>query len=316
MQIADMHCDTVSAIYKARTSGLPAGLLSNPFQVDLDKMRRGGYLLQNFAVFVDIHNGENPYRCAKNQIAVFREEMEKNKGIIRQVRTMEDIYENKRAGRISALLTLEEGEACEGNLDKLKEFYKDGVRMMTFTWNYENSLAGRDGLTPLGIAFLEEMEALGIVPDVSHLPQAGFYDVCRLAKRPFVASHSNAAALCRHPRNLTDDMIRKIAGKGGVIGIHYYGIFLEEKPQDGIYFRRIKRIADHICHIMRIGGTGCVGLGSDFDGMDTHLELSDCSKMGLLGRELKSRGLSEREMEAVFCKNVLRIYKEYLKNDR
>ncbi len=83
-------------------------------------MRRGGYLLQNFAVFVDIHNGENPYRCAKNQIAVFREEMEKNKGIIRQVRTMEDIYENKRAGRISALLTLEEGEACEGNLDKLK----------------------------------------------------------------------------------------------------------------------------------------------------------------------------------------------------
>ena len=185
--------------------------------------------------------------------------------------------------------------------------------MMTFTWNYPNSLATEEGLTAKGIAFLERMEQLGIVPDVSHLPKAAFYDVCRFAKRPFAASHSNAAALCGHKRNLTDDMIRRIANRGGVIGVNYYGLFLEEKPENGIYYSRVGRVADHICHIANTGGIGCVGLGSDFDGIDGNLELSDCSKMGLLERELQKRGFCRREIEAVFYRNVLRIYKESFK---
>ena len=105
-----------------------------------------------------------------------------------------------------------------------------------------------------GIAFLEQMEWLGILPDVSHLPMAAFFDVCRYAKRPFVASHSNAAALCAHSRNLTDEMIRKLAMQGGVIGINYYGLFLMENPENGIYYSRVSRIADHICHMINTGG--------------------------------------------------------------
>ena len=316
MYIADMHCDTISAIDRRKKAGEQAELLSNHFQVDLKKMQKGGYLLQNFAVFVDLGEGENPYQCAKRQIAVFREEMAKNKEEIRQVTTVEEIRKNWQEDRICALLTMEEGEACEGDLDKLAEFYKDGVRMMTFTWNYENSLGNKEGLTRKGIAFLERMEELGIVADVSHLSEAGFYDVCRYARKPFVASHSNAAALCGHKRNLSDDMIRKIAEKGGVIGVNYYGLFLVEKPENGIYYSRVERIADHICHIRKVGGAESVGLGSDFDGIDRNLELSDCSKMGLLEEELKRRGFHEREIEEIFYRNVLRIYKESFKNNR
>lgn len=313
MYVADMHCDTVSAIFDARRNGKRADLRSNSLQVDLQKLKKGGYLLQNFAVFVDLGKGEDPYKCAKKQIELFKGELEKYPDQIRQVTSADEIVTNARAGKISALLTLEEGEICQGDENKLEEFYRAGVRMMTFTWNYPNSLATKEGLTQKGVSFLKKMEELGILPDVSHLPERGVYDVCRYAGRPFVASHSNAAALCRHKRNLTDDLIRSIALRGGVIGVNYYGPFLTEKPENGIYYSRVERIADHICHIKNTGGIDCVGLGSDFDGIDRNLELTDCSQIGLLERALRKRGFREGEVEAVFYRNVLRIYKESFK---
>lgn len=313
MYIADMHCDTITAIYNGINRGEQNHLLSNYLQVDIEKMKQSGYLLQNFAIFTDMKNdGEPPYQRAKRQIALFLEEMKKNSVHIRPAGSFEEIRKNQEEGVISAVLTLEEGEICEGNLKKLEEFYALGVRMMTFTWNYENSLANEDGLTELGIAFLEKMEELGVIPDVSHLPDAGFYDVCRYAKKPFAASHSNARKLCGHKRNLTDEMIRCIAERGGVVGVNYYGLFLEDFA-DGVCVGRIERIADHVLHMVHAGGAGCVGLGSDFDGFCGKTELSDCSKMELLIRELKKRGLGDTELEAVCYKNVLRLYEERLK---
>lgn len=335
MYVADMHCDTISEMYHRRKAGKQIELLKNSLQLDIEKMQKSGYLIQNFAVFVNLGNGENPYQCAKNQIAVFKEEMLKNADKISQVTNYEEMEKNRREGRISALLTLEEGEVCEGDLKKLEKFYFSGVRMMTFTWNYRNSLGTSatklelpaeigemrrtqwqkrqyNGLTEMGIAFLEKMESLGIILDVSHLSKEGFYDVCRYSKKPFVASHSNAISLCGHERNLNDDMIREIAKRGGVIGINYYGRFLEEEEQQGICYSRVSRIADHILHMIQVGGLACVGLGSDFDGMDDNLEISDCSKMALLWEELRKRGLSEREVEAVFYRNVWVLYRECL----
>lgn len=319
MYTADMHCDTISKIYDTRKKGEQADLLSNSFQVDIKKLRKGNYLLQNFAVFVDIGEEKDPYPCAKEQIAVFHEEMKLHKDWIRQAGTVEEIEKNRQEGVLSAVLTLEEGEICKGDLQKLEEFYQKGVRMMTFTWNYENSLAKKSGLTEKGIAFLEKMENLGMIADVSHLCDAGFYDVCRYSTKPFAASHSNARALCRHPRNLTDDMIRNIAEKGGVIGINYYSLFLEQIPYGDLkekeknsryYNSRIARIADHILHVRQIGGAACVGLGSDFDGMECELEIEDCARIALLEQELRKRGLREREVEDIFYRNVLRLYKE------
>lgn len=313
MYIADMHCDTVTEIYNGKKKGEQIRLLSNHLQVDLEKMKKSSYLLQNFAIFTDMkRDGESPFVRAKSQILLFLEEMRKNAALIRLARTFEEIGQNQKDGLISAVLTLEEGEICEGSLEKLEEFYALGVRMMTFTWNYENSLANEGGLTETGIAFLEKMEALGVIPDVSHLSDAGFYDVCRYSTKPFAASHSNARALCGHKRNLTDDMIRKIAARGGVIGINYYGLFLEDFA-DGACDGKIARIADHALHMIRTGGIGCVGLGSDFDGFRGKTELSDCSNMDLLVAELKKRGLKHGELEAICYKNVLRLYRECLK---
>lgn len=311
MHIADLHCDTISKIYQSRKRGEQTGLLSNHLQTDIKKMKKGGYLLQNFAVFTDMEKDEeNPYLCAKNQIALFYEEMERNASEICHVKTAAELEKNKKEGRISAVLTLEEGEICEGSVKKLEEFYQNGVRMMTFTWNYENSLGTGRGLTEKGIAFLEKMEDLGIIADVSHLSDAGFYDVCRYAKKPFAASHSNARALCGHKRNLTDDMILNIAKRGGVIGVNYCGRFLEAQEGDDVCESRVSQIADHILHIVHIGGAACVGLGSDFDGFLGGSELSDCSKMELLWEELKRRGISEDRADDIFFQNVFRIYKE------
>lgn len=312
MYVVDMHCDTISKLYHQRNRGQNAMLQTNELQIDIEKLKRGEYLLQNFAVFVDLLDGETPYQCAKNQIALFLEEMEQNRDSIRQVMTFDDILENRRQGRISALLTLEEGEACEGDLRKLEEFYREGVRMMTFTWNYENSLGTQDGLTDTGIQFLHKMEEIGIIPDVSHLSEKGFYDVCRHGTRPFVASHSNASALCPHKRNLSDAMIRAISARGGVIGVNYYGLFLEEKEENGRYYSKVSRIADHVLHMIHVGGISCVGLGSDFDGIDHNLQMADCSQIGLLESELRKRGVRQNEIEAIFFGNVLRIYQEYL----
>ena len=310
MFAADMHCDTISAIYHKRKQGEEAELFKNDLQVDLCKMKAGNYLLQNFAIFVDIGKEDDPYRMAKEQIRVFYEEMEKNKSKIRQVKTAEDLRKNQKEGKLSAVLTMEEGEICGGKIERLEEFYTAGIRMMTLTWNYPNSLADENGLTDMGITFVRRMEELGMIVDVSHLPEKGFYDVYKYSRNPFVASHSNAAALCRHKRNLSDDMIRKIAERGGVIGANYYGLFLSDTPENGIFYSRTERIAEHICHLIQTVGIGCVGLGSDFDGIDDQLELKDCSYMEFLADALRKKGLKESEIEAVFYKNVLNLYQE------
>lgn len=324
MFIADLHCDTLSALYARERQGQAFSLMENDLQLDVQKMKKGNYILQNFAVFVDWGETEDPYVCAKEQIRLFSQQIRQCKGIS-QARTFGDMVENAKNGRISAVLTLEEGQICQGDLKKLEEMYRLGARMMTLTWNYENSLAspanqdhrricprGQGGLTETGIAFLEKMEELGMIVDVSHLSDEGIDDVLRYSKRRFAASHSDARSLCRHPRNLTDGQIRSIAEKGGIIGVNYYGSFLTEKKTDGVYFSRVEDIVRHIGHMVQTGGIGCVALGSDFDGMDDNLELKGAFAMELLWDALRKHGYKESEVEAVCYKNVWEFYREML----
>ena len=318
MKIIDMHCDTISRIYKNPSSALR----QNDFQLDLKKLNLSGYMLQNFAMFVDLEEEDCAYDTCMKQISIFQSEMAKNEDLIVPVTTYAEIIENEKQGKMSALMTIEEGQVCNGELKKLKEFYELGVRMMTFTWNYKNNLGSpgepvhgtaKGGLTNLGIGFLEGMEHLGIIPDVSHLSNQGILDVCRLAKKPFVASHSNAATLCPRGRNLSYALIREIAQRDGVIGVNYHGPFLHNTPDaDGCFYSYIKDIAKHIRHITNIGGISCIGLGSDFDGIDDNLEIKDCSNIELLEHELKKDGFHESEIEFIFFKNVLTLYKELL----
>lgn len=324
MKVADMHSDTIYQLLKMRREGNAEGLFQNTLHMDLQKMKQGDYLIQNFALFVEQGDCDDPYEEAKAEYAVFADEMQKNKDFISQVFCYEDILKNKEAGKLSAVLTLEEGEICQGSIEKLEKFYRYGARMMALAWNFDNSLTtsnakgvppiprnysgSREGLTETGIEFVERMEELGMIPDVSHMSDEGIEDMLQLAKKPFVASHSNARSLCPHQRNLTDDFLKRMGEKGCVIGANFFSKFLRE----GAEFTETEWIADHILYMVNIAGIESVGLGSDFDGIGCGLELGNCCNMQMLADALAKRGMNTEQIECVFYKNVLRLYRELL----
>ena len=199
MYIADMHCDTISRIYdeNAKKCGPAWTLGHNGGHLDLTRMAAGNYALQNFALFTQIKKVTDPFAHCMDLLSLFYREMEANRGRIRPALTGTEIVKNMEEGKMSALLTIEEGAVCRGEIENLRRFYEKGVRMMTLTWNFENELASPNridwqtgvctpeterGLKPRGIEFVEEMERLGMIVDVSHLGDAGIRDV--LAQRP------------------------------------------------------------------------------------------------------------------------------------
>ena len=256
MKVIDMHCDTIGGLYMQDKKGQDhQNILSNQMNIDLEKMEKGDYLAQCFAMFVPF-NVENPFETCMEMIDRFYQEIEAHPDKIALARNGEELEQNAASGRMSAILTIEEGGVTKGNLAYLRDFYRLGVRMITLTWNFENGIGypnfvrsehpdfkspnTKDGLTPFGIEMVKEMNRLGIIVDVSHLSDAGFYDVLKYTTGPFVASHSNARAVCNHCRNLTDDMIRELAKRGGVMGINYAADFLREsgRRRELLLYRR------------------------------------------------------------------------------
>ena len=318
MKVVDMHCDTISALYNCQDRS-KASLKSNHLHIDLDKMKKGDYLAQNFGLFINLQGEEDPLERCLKLIDLFYVEIEKNKDIIRLALNIDDIKENEKQGKMSAILTIEEGGTAKGSLAHLRNFYRLGARMLTLTWNYENEIGyPRDkGLKEVGIEFTQEMDQLGMIIDVSHLSDTGVEDVLKYSRNPFVASHSNARAICDHPRNLPNRLIKQMADRGCVIGINFYPTFLEEflEDEDSEDQARgsILSIITHIKHIIDVGGTDCIGLGSDFDGMSGHKELKDASYLPKLASHLEDAGISHQDIEKIFYKNVLSLYKEVLK---
>ncbi len=329
MKIVDMHCDTISCIDQRQRSGKDINLNDNDLHVSIQNMKKAGYLLQNFALFTNLKKVDDPLVHVQHLIDTFYNEVDKYKEDIIVIKSYQDIITNMDKSKILAMLTLEEGAVVNNDLSYLRNYYRLGVRMVTLTWNYENGIGypnfdqtlpdhgyyqkdDVNGLTDFGIEYIKECEKLGIIIDVSHLSDAGFYDVVKYTTKPFVASHSNARALCPHARNLTDDMIRLIAKRNGVIGINFAADFLDENKTDKSQVSYISSIIKHILYIKEIGGIDCIGLGSDFDGIDPNLEIKNASYMPLLYEALKEY-LSEEEIEKIFYKNVLRVYKEVLK---
>lgn len=336
MKVADMHCDTISEILYSKQRASNSNekqieLRKNKLHLDLEKMKAGDYLVQNFAMYVNLKKRDNPLDWCLQLIDTFYEEMEKNKDVILVANSYNDIIKNQKEGKISALLTIEEGGVALGKIEHLHNFYRLGARMLTLTWNYENELGYPNAVTPSGeeayrtypntvnglkekgIEFVQEMERIGMIVDVSHLSDAGFYDVLKYTKKPFVASHSNARSVCNHRRNMSDDMIRALANRGGVMGINYEPEFLQEFKDGEQAHGNLELIIRQIKHIIQVGGYECLGLGSDFDGITTNDDLRDGSCMPLLEQSLRNEGFSEHIIEAIFHKNVLRVYQELLR---
>ncbi|MCM1540235.1 MAG: dipeptidase [Blautia sp.] len=360
MKVIDMHCDTIYRLLCLKERGTPEELRRNGCHLDLMRMRDSHYLLQNFALFVELDRDGDPWERVCGLYQHYRVELERNQDLIAPVLRYEDIAANEAAGKMSAMLTVEEGAVCKGEIGKLRKLYEMGVRMMTLTWNFPNEIGspnfdgelGRKamevkkaweqcepgtaeyerkreeaqaafeafnrtsntmgGLTEKGKEMVAEMERLGMIPDVSHLSDAGFYDVLAVTRKPFVASHSNARSVCPCVRNMTDDMIRKLAERGGVMGLNYCADFLEEKLVGVENQGSIRAVARHAQHIANVGGIEALGLGSDFDGISAYEEIPGAQGMEALWNGMRRAGFTESQLDMIFYRNVLRVYKETL----
>ena len=306
----DLHCDTIMKLLDNPNSG---DLYRNTWKIDIEKLQKAHSKVQDFALFINLGEMNDPYgryeemrNLCTTQIHLYGEH-------IQHVLSYQDVESVYKSGKIGALMSIEEGGVLGGDLDKLKQAYQDGVRLITLTWNYPNGLGEphcgeqHKKLTPKGIEFVEAMQDLGIIVDCSHLNDAGTEQLGDILDVPFVASHSNAREVTAHTRNLPDNLIKLIANKGGVIGLNFAQSFLGTSPVS-----RIEDIVKHGLYLINKGGEDVVALGTDFDGIKPNTEIKDASEMYRLYDAFKEAGLSVEQCEKLFWKNADRLLKEIL----
>lgn len=317
--IFDLHCDTIWRLDSAREEGRRLSLKQSILQVDEQKLKAGEYFAQCFALYIP-NKYKNPYERCLKAFQIYQSEMEKSEWLV-PVYRYADFKKNKQNGKISAILTMEDACPIGKDLNKLRALYDLGVRMICLTHNLINSVGYPNysspdrtipnvtqGLTEFGRILVKEMNTLGIIVDVSHLSDKGFYDVIELSKKPIVASHSNARGVCRNVRNLTDDMLYKLADNGGVMGMNYAHHFLHDNAERGR--QTISCVIEHIRYIRRKIGVEHIALGSDFDGIDAEIQLKDASVMTELVIALEKAGFTSEEIEKITYQNALRVFKE------
>lgn len=320
MEYIDMHCDTLEQALTQKKS--TAYELENTM-LDLKRLLVSGAGAQFFAMFVPQRDKPEWFGLIEMpdltellmmMHKIYCNTMEQYSDAVAPARSLAEHRANRAAGKLSAFLTMENGYPVLGKMENLKKFRDMGVRLMTLTWNDPNCFGMnhsadaekmRQGLTDFGKEAIPYMNELGIVIDVSHLSDGGFYDVAKYSTKPFVASHSNCRELCAATRNLTDDMIRVLAEKGGVCGINLMPAFVNKNPMDS--HTTVAALCEHVEHLRQIGGEGCVGIGTDFDGIDGTFEIADCTDMHLLFEELHRRGYSDDFIDRFAFGNVERV---------
>ena len=309
MRIFDLHCDTVDALALRDVSATFSDQLGNATTGDLadnslhlagNRMRAvsDGWA-QCYAVWVPddlTGTGLSPFGFYDHCQRYFAEQMEAHPDTFAQARHEGDVEQALSAGKVAALLTVENATPVT-SLDVLDRMAADGVRMITLTWNGANQIAGGaqepGGLTAFGKQVVRRMGELGITVDVSHLSDQGLADVLVATDAPLVASHSNARAMCNHPRNLTDSQFRAIAERGGLVGINYYRAFIREMSEEGAASptREVTfdELSAHIEHFLDLGGEKVLALGSDFDGSEVPAWLDGCEQVPSLIDRLADR---------------------------
>ena len=312
MKIIDLHCDTLSLL----TQDKKYSLYKNDGHIDLLRLAEAEVAAQCFAIFLPQSDNETDttkqnFKLLKKQYKVFKMQMQNYSGLISQTETAEQIDNNIKENKISAILTVENGDFIGNDLTRLNVIKSMGVKMLTLVWNFENSLAypNSNGVTnlsplkPLGKQAVEILNSLDIIIDVSHLNYGGFWDVNDISKKPFIASHSCCDKLFHHPRNLDDAQLRAIADCGGVVGINFYADFM--KPPPNATF--ISDVIAQAKHIKNVAGIDAISFGSDFDGMDSLLQFNDCSGYNMIVDELLKH-FTYTECEKICYKNALRIF--------
>ncbi len=212
----------------------------------------------------------------------------------------------------SFVFTVENGKLIDDKIERVAELSSCGVKMMTLTWNEENCIGGgadnqKIGLKKFGRECIREMEKQGIVVDISHASDKLFYDVAEHSDKPFVASHSNSRSICGHRRNLTDEQIKCIIAKGGLIGLNFCEYFLTDKPQKA----SVSDVLRHTYHILSVGGENVLSVGSDFDGAETPYDLNNISKVPNLVKAFKNEGFTEQIIQKIMYDNAHNFFRKF-----
>ncbi|MDK2824048.1 MAG: rane dipeptidase [Clostridia bacterium] len=312
--IVDGHCDSILEVSK--------GIRSLTKQSDLGHLDfprlKGRVNLQFMALFIeDFYKPHNSLLHTLELIDLINKE-------IRDIEFVEVVLNKKdlitfSPSMVKVLLAIEGGEALAGSLGVLRCLFRLGIRVLTLTWNNRNELGdgcGEEpfgkGLSKFGREVVKEMNDLGMVIDVSHLAERGFWDVIEITNKPIIASHSCCKSLASHVRNLSDEQLKALARVGGVIGINFYPKFLNDNP----YKASIDDVVRHIVYASEIMGPEHVGLGSDFDGIDSTPDgLEDVTKINMLIPKLEKAGFSSSDIANIMGNNFLRVLKKVLPNE-
>jgi membrane dipeptidase len=320
--VIDAHCDALLAVIGK--SQIPDDLGRRNFlvrneksHIDLPKLLEGGVICQFMALFTEDEDLPDAYSYTNRVIGEFETIVAASKGAFFPVLKGSDLDKAFPGKKVGALLSIEGAEALEGRLEALDEFYARGVRALGLSWNRRNPFArgvraeGTDGLSALGVELVAKMETKGMIVDVSHLSDQAFDDLAAVARRPFIASHSNSRRLNDHPRNLTDAQIRRIADVGGAVGSVFVPNFVAKSPTKSF----LDHLVDHVDAIVAAGGIECAALGSDFDGyrgVEGHV-VADASEFPLVADALLRRGYSQDSVDKIMWKNWYRVIREILK---
>ena len=330
-----------------------------PYRTSIERMKQGGLTAEFFSLYVKpwyVEHGGSARRTLDMIDSVYRA-VERHPRDLMIATSAADIRRAKRQGKIAALMGIEGGHAIEDSLPTLREFYRLGVRYMTLTWNNTNNWAdaGRGekkhhGLSEFGKEVVREMNRLGMLVDVSHVSDETMSDALDVSKAPIIASHSSARALSDVPRNIPDDLLKRIAKNGGVVQVNFYSVFVDAKtvsPQSAERDKRLKaqqdalnqkykddperlaeesdkleaanplpplpisKLIDHIDHIVKVAGIDHVGIGADFDGANDMPEgAKDVSMLPNITYELLKRGYSEADIRKILGENFLRVFAE------
>src|SRR5215216_1901075 len=330
-----------------------------PYRTSIERMKKCGLAAEFFSLYIKpwyVEHGGSARRTLDMIDSVYRA-VERHPRDLMLATSVADIRRAKRQGKVAALMGIEGGHAIEDSLPTLREFYRLGVRYMTLTWNNTNNWAnaGRgekkhNGLSEFGKEVVREMNRLGMLVDVSHVSDETMSDALDVSTAPIIASHSSARAISNVPRNIPDDLLKRIAKSGGVVQVNFYSVFVDEKtvaPQSAERDKRLKaqqdaidekykndperraeesdkleaanplpplpisKLIDHIDYIVKVAGIDHVGIGADFDGANDMPEgAQDVSMLPNITYELLKRGYSERDIRKILGENFLRVFAE------
>ena len=312
--VFDLHCDTACALIDFGGQKR-FELYKNDLHIDLHRAKELPGYAQCFACFTTTSDKQNPVDLFEKTLSFIHHQLEKNAELIRLTYSPEEIEENLDSGLMSAILTIEGPAGFGFDPALLEDLSKIGFRMSTLGWNEKNPLTGSHvtggGLTGMGAEYVRELQRLGMLVDVSHISDEGFWDIIEMTEGPVVASHSNSRSVFDCSRNLTDDMFRAICQSGGVAGINLYADFLSVEPT-------IDTVCDHIIRFLELDPRcNHIALGGDLDGCERFPAgfsgIQDYDKIAL---RLQERGLSDEFIHKIFWDNALGVMKNALHNHK